>query len=62
MKYETDRLQFDWQINPPHFECIPADVDITMTQRPDVQITYVGSPIYVPRSADPNYRPIDVRA
>ena len=33
-----------------------------LTQRPDVIIKYVGGPLYVPPSSDPNYEPVDVKA
>jgi len=36
----------------------PPDLELVVTQRPEVIITYVGGPIYVPPSADPNYRPV----
>jgi len=29
---------------------------------PDVIIKYVGGPLYVPPSADPDYQPVDVQA
>lgn len=62
IRYEMDKLHFDWQVSQPQFEFTPGDIEISVTQRPDVVITYVGGPIYVPRSADPNYEPIDVQA
>ena len=44
----------------PESEFIPGDIEFTVTQRPEVRIKYVGGPIYVPPSADPNYEPLDV--
>jgi len=41
-----------------NIEFMPPDIELKMTQRPQVIIKYVGGPIYVPRSADPNYQPI----
>ncbi|WKY48555.1 hypothetical protein Q5O24_04350 [Eubacteriaceae bacterium ES3] len=38
-------------------EFMPPDLELVVTQQPDVIITYVGGPIYFPRSADPNYEP-----
>ena len=60
IKYEMDKLNFDWKINKTGFEFIPGDIEFTVTQRPEVRIKYVGGPIYVPPSADPNYEPLDV--
>lgn len=39
-------------------EFYPPDLELVVTQRPKVIITYVGGPIYVPRSSDPDYKPI----
>ena len=40
---------------------LQTQVEFTVTQRPDVVIKYVGGPIYVPPSSDPNYEPVDVK-
>jgi len=61
IKYEMEKLNIDWKINEGDFEFTPADIEFTMTQRPEVIIKYVGGPIYVPPSSDPNYEPVDVR-
>lgn len=37
----------------------PPDLELVVTQRPDVVITYVGGPIYVPPSSDPDYKPVE---
>lgn len=62
INYEMDKLNFDLKIANGNFEFIPGDIEMSITQRPDVLIEYIGGPIYVPPSADPNYEPIDVRA
>ena len=62
IRYEMDKLNFDWKINGGSFEFIPGDIELTVTQRPEVIIKYIGGPSYVPPSADPNYEPVDVRA
>ena len=62
IRFEMDKVNFDWRMNQPQFEFTPGDIELSVTQRPEVIITYVGGPIYVPRSADPNYQPIDVEA
>nr|WP_320026579.1 hypothetical protein [uncultured Acetobacterium sp.] len=36
----------------------PPDLELEVTQQPKVIIKYVGGPIYVPKSADPNYKPL----
>lgn len=62
IRYEMDKLNFDWKIGEGSFQFTPGDIELTVTQRPEVIIKYIGGPIYVPPSADPNYEPVDVRA
>ena len=62
IRYEMDKLNFDWKIDTGSFEFTPGDIEISVEQQPKVIIKYVGGPIYVPRSADPNYEPVDVKA
>ena len=62
IRYEMDKLNFDWRMNEGNFEFVPGDVQFTVTQHPDVVIKYIGGPVYVPPSSDPNYEPVDVRA
>ena len=62
IRYEMDKLNFDWKMSEGSFEFTPGDIEFTVTQRPDVVIKYVGGPIYVPPSSDPNYEPVDVKA
>ena len=62
IRYEMDKLNFDWKFSQGDFEFTPGDIEFTMTQRPEVIIKYIGGPIYVPPSSDPNYEPVDVKA
>jgi len=62
IRYEMDKLNFDWKIGKGEFKFTPGDIEISIAQRPDVIIKYVGGPLYVPPSADPNYEPVDVHA
>ena len=55
IRFEMDKLNFDWRMSRPSFEFTPGDIQISVTQMPEVQIKYVGGPLYVPPSADPNY-------
>ena len=61
IRYEMDKLAIDWKMNDGSFEFTPGDIEFTITQRPDVVIKYIGGPIYVPPSSDPNYEPVDVK-
>ena len=62
IRYEMDKLNFDWKIDKGEFEFTPGDIELIVEQQPKVIIKYKGGPIYVPRSADPNYEPVDVKA
>jgi len=62
IRYEMDKLNFDWKIDKGEFKFTPGDIEISVEQMPDVIIKYIGGPIYVPPSADPNYEPVDVHA
>lgn len=45
------------------FEFVPGSIEFIITQMPELDIEYLGDPIYFPRSADPNYEPpLDVFA
>lgn len=62
IRFEMDKLNFDWRVSQPNFQFTPGDIQFTVTQQPDVIIKYVGGPLYVPPSSDPNYEPIDTQA
>ena len=62
IRFEMDKLNFDGRVNQTEFEFIPGDIEITVKQKPEVIIKYIGGPLYVPPSADPNYEPVDVKA
>jgi hypothetical protein len=36
---------------------VPSSVEVIINQLPGLEIEYVGTPLYFPRSADPNYVP-----
>ena len=62
IRYEMDKLNFDWRVSQAKFEFTPGDIEISVKQKPEVIIKYIGGPLYVPPSADPNYEPVDVKA
>ena len=62
IKYEMDKLNFDWKINRPQVSFIPGNIEFIINEYPRVEINYVGTPIFVPPSSDPNYKPIDAFA
>lgn len=57
--YEMDKLNFDWRMEQMSFTFVPGDIEFTMTQRPDVVITYKGEPVYVPPSSAPDAPQVD---
>lgn len=62
IQYEMDKLNFDFKMEQGNFKFIPGDIQLSITQQPDVLIEYIGGPLYVPPSADPDHKAIDVRA
>ncbi|WP_251388228.1 DUF6470 family protein [Mediterraneibacter agrestimuris] len=62
LNYEMDKLKFDLKVAQGNYQFVPGDIEMSITQHPDVQIEYIGEPMYVPPSASPNYEPLDVRA
>lgn len=62
IRYNMDKLNFDWKIDKGEFKFTPGDIEITVAQRPSITFKYTGGPLYVPRSADPNYKPVNVEA
>ena len=60
--YSSDRSNFEISssLGLNGMEFVPGSIEFTVTQKPAVNFEYVGSPIYVPKSADPNY--VDVYA
>ncbi len=62
IRYQMDKMNFDMKVANGNFEFVPGNISIEITQYPGVQIEYVGGPIYVPPSADPNYESVDVKA
>lgn len=62
ISYAMDKLNFDWHIENGDYNFIPGDIEVSVAQRPDVIIKYIGGPIYVPPSSSPNYEPVDTLA
>lgn len=58
IEYQMGTQDIDWDIHPDSpLEFIPGSVEFIVHDRPRVEIEYVGDPIYVPPSANPNYEP-----
>lgn len=50
IEYAMDKLNFNWKVDNGKVEFIPGDIQISISQYPDVRIEYMGDPIYVPPS------------
>lgn len=62
IRYEMDKLNFDWRMDNGNMEFIPGNIEFTVTQQPDVIIKYIGEPVYVPPSTNADYVPLDEQA
>lgn len=64
MEYQMDKLNFDLRIDKGSVEYIPGSVEMQIEQYPEVNIEYVGDPIYVPPSVAARFggEYVDVRA
>lgn len=56
VNYEPVRQSFDWRTAKSSLEFIPGKFSVDILQYPSVNIEYIGKPIYVPASADPDYQ------
>ena len=53
IRYEMDKLNFDWRMNQMQFTFVPGDIEFKVTQQPDVVIKYIGGPPFVPLPPTP---------
>ncbi len=57
--YQPGEVTHDWQITQNVMNYIPGSVKIKVVQQGDVNIEYLGRPMYIPPSADPEYEEED---
>ncbi len=58
IEYQMGEQDFDWDIHTQSpLEFIPGNIEFIVHEKPRVKIEYIGDPIYVPPSANPNYEP-----
>ena len=53
IQYVPDELDMIWDIGKPEYEFSPAKVDVSVLQRNQVKIDYIGQPNYFPKSWAP---------
>ncbi len=52
IEYEMDKLSFDLKVDQGQVEFIPGDIEMIVNQQPEINIEYIGGPIYVPPSTE----------
>lgn len=55
INYKPATVQTEWQSAKFTMEYVPSKYKLDIVQYPKVNIEYVGGPMYVPPSANPNY-------
>lgn len=55
IQFSQGSVEHDWQIQKNSMNYIPGSVRLNILQRNSIKIEYVGEPLYVPPSANPNY-------
>ncbi len=55
VSYDSGSINYDWQIEKNLMDYVPGSFTINILQRPEVDIKYVGKPIYVPPSSAPDF-------
>ncbi len=55
MDYQRGDVSFDYDLKSKLFSYVPGSVRMKILDRGGVDIKYTGSPLYFPKSADPNY-------
>ena len=55
LDYQPTQLEFDWQTMKNTMEYVPGKYQMDILQYPKITVEYLGTPTYVPPSADPNY-------
>ncbi|MDR0469255.1 MAG: DUF6470 family protein [Peptococcaceae bacterium] len=55
MGFTEGELHNEWQVLRDVMNYVPGSVRMTILQQPKVNIEYMGNPMYIPPSADPDY-------
>lgn len=56
VKYKPGDVNYDWQIRDTAFSYEPGSVRMKIVEYAHVDIEYLGGPMYVPPSADPDFQ------
>lgn len=60
LKYDFNSINFGVNGDNSQFKFIPGNIEFIIKEYPRIEYKYLGEPIYVPESANPNYKPIDI--
>ncbi|ODU57635.1 MAG: hypothetical protein ABT01_01920 [Clostridium sp. SCN 57-10] len=55
MSFNAGKLEYQWNKMENSMQYIPGSVRVKIIERPTVEIEYLGGPMYIPPSADPEY-------
>lgn len=53
MEYTPSDLDINWRIDPVDLDFVPGSFVVKIEQYPEIKIEYLGKPMYVPPSANP---------
>lgn len=56
IQFSAGKADTDFKIDERKTEYIPGSVHLRILENTDVQIEYIGGPVYFPKSMDPKYR------
>ncbi len=62
MNFKMDDLDFEWNLEKPAVTFVPGSIEFIINEYPRVEINYIGTPIFVPPSANPDYKELDTFA
>ncbi len=64
IEYQMDKLNFDLRMDKGRVEFIPGSIEMVISQYPDINIEYIGEPLYVPPSVASRFSGeiVDVKA
>lgn len=54
--YQMGKTEYDWQVKSNEMSYVPGSVRLRLIENFKVDVEYVGSPLYFPRSANPEYK------
>lgn len=55
MDFQPGEMSANWNIGRAKLDFVPGSFGINFTQYASIDIKYIGGPLYVPPSADPNF-------